>query len=137
MQQSLHLLFHHPYFIYREQRNRKIGFRKKYGMIDFGKNIIIIWILDKSRSVAPAKLEIKLVSPNRPLVTILNMVALYFPVSGICTRMRRLKSFSIFSLTSSHCNISVVVISSPTICMQFELIFLTPFGKIIDVYFES
>ena len=33
-------------------------------MIDFGENIIIIWILDKSRSVAPAKLEIKLVSPD-------------------------------------------------------------------------
>ena len=35
----------------------------KYGMVNLGENIIIIWILDKSRSVAPAKLEIKLVSP--------------------------------------------------------------------------
>ena len=33
--------------------------------MNFGENIIIIWILDKSRSVAPAKLEIELVSPNR------------------------------------------------------------------------
>ena len=33
-------------------------------MIDLGENIIIIWKLSKSRSVAPAKLEIKLVSPN-------------------------------------------------------------------------
>ena len=32
-------------------------------MIDFEENIIIIWILDKSRSVAPDKLEINLVSP--------------------------------------------------------------------------
>ena len=37
---------------------------KKYGMIDFEENIIIIWILDKSRSVAPDKLEINLVSPK-------------------------------------------------------------------------
>ena len=33
-------------------------------MIDLGENIIIIWKLNKSRSVAPAKLEIKLVSPD-------------------------------------------------------------------------
>ena len=45
-----------------KQRNRKISW-EKYGMIDFGENIIIIWILDKSGSVAPATLEIKLVSP--------------------------------------------------------------------------
>ena len=32
-------------------------------MIDIGENIIIIWMLDKSRSVVLAKLEIKLVSP--------------------------------------------------------------------------
>ena len=49
-------------FIYRDRDTGKLV-REKYGMIDFGKNIIIIWILDKSRSVAPAKLEIKLVSP--------------------------------------------------------------------------
>jgi hypothetical protein len=53
------------YFIYREQRNRETGklVREKYGIIDFGEYINIIWILDKSGSVAPAKLETRLVSP--------------------------------------------------------------------------
>ena len=47
-----------------KQKNRETGkLVRKYGMIDFGENIIIIWILEKSGSVAPAKLEIKSVSP--------------------------------------------------------------------------
>ena len=54
------------YILYTENRETgKLGFGKKYGMMNFGENIIIIWILDKSGSVAPAKLEIKLVSPKR------------------------------------------------------------------------
>ena len=65
------------YFIYREQRNRKIGFGKKYGMMNFGENIIIIWILDKSRSVAPAKLEIKLVSPYMFYICLYVLYVLY------------------------------------------------------------
>ena len=36
-----------------KQRNGETGklVREKFGMIDFGENIIIIWILDKSGSV--------------------------------------------------------------------------------------
>ena len=43
-------------------------------MIDLGENIIIIWKLSKSRSVAPAKLEIKLVSPNNTNVLFIALV---------------------------------------------------------------
>ena len=50
-------------FLY-TKNNMKIGSRKKNGMIKFGEKNIIILILDKSRSVAPGKLEIKLVWPD-------------------------------------------------------------------------
>jgi hypothetical protein len=46
----------------------KVGSQKKNGMIKFGENNIIILILDKSRSVAPGKLEIKLVWPKMTLI---------------------------------------------------------------------
>ena len=45
----------------------KRGSQKKNGIIKFGENIIIIWILVKSRSVAPVKLQIKLVWPKKPV----------------------------------------------------------------------
>ena len=77
VQQSWYIFFtsqlrhgHNPYlycifYIQKTEKQRhlvEIGSGKNIRKIDFGENIII-WILDKSRSVAPAKLEIKLVSP--------------------------------------------------------------------------
>ena len=58
-----------PYFYVLNTENREIAkhekwFEKNFEWSIFGENIIIIWILVKSRSVAPAKLEINLVSPK-------------------------------------------------------------------------
>ena len=52
------------FFLLRPLRN--VYNNKIWGDTEIGQNIIIFSIFDKSRSVAPVKREIKLVSPKEP-----------------------------------------------------------------------